>query len=332
MRTTCVYLCLLATYLLSPHPARGQGKAEASEPHYSVLEKLARDTLRNDDWKNAKWTDPGIEKEFARVIQDIARLTKNEPPKLKLPVSVSNVKFIPEKEKPIAGGRRVSLEDELIVGENLRFNRARNSIIIADGNVRIGSAQRCIIFSRGATVLGGGYGNVVISGHFIYCAHEGAAPDHPLAGRYPPSIMLSGGYLHISHSHGTICHAPQFMEAAHARGTVFWNSPNVRTSHEKNCTRLTSDKVRIFPPLANPLAEKEIVVLKGVPGNDAGKPGQATLNVGKRQYVVTEGEEVGQAVGAPVAALAGWKLSYVCVEYALFTKGKADAGFWIGNR
>lgn len=332
MKTTCARICVLVILLASPHAARGQGKKRANEPPFSVLERLARQTLLNGEWKKADWKDPGFENEFAKLTLDVGKLTKIDVEKLKLPTTLSKVKFIPEKDKQ--GARRHGLESELIIAQDVEFGPARYSIIVADGNVRIGLAQRCIIYARGAIEIAHGYGNIVIAGHYVHCSHDGnRGPDDRFAGKDPRrSFLFSGHCLDVAHARDTILHARNYLEVSHANDVVFVNSPTIRVSHKKNCTQVDDAKLNLFPPYINPLADKDIVVLKGVPRNDAGKPGQATLNVGKRQYVVTEGEEVGQAEGAPVAGMAGWKLSYVSQNYALFTKGKADAGFWIGGR
>ncbi|MSQ97207.1 MAG: hypothetical protein EXR98_22010 [Gemmataceae bacterium] len=95
MKTTCARICVLVILLASPHAARGQGKKRANEPPFSVLERLARQTLLNGEWKKADWKDPGFENEFAKLTLDVGKLTKIDVEKLKLPTTLSKVKFIP---------------------------------------------------------------------------------------------------------------------------------------------------------------------------------------------------------------------------------------------
>ena len=219
MKTAISTTLLFVLFWFGPLTGRAQEKPRQGEPAFAMLERLARECVKTGEWRNANWTDPGFDRAFDIAIREVAGIMKGQPEKLVLPVTLaSGLKA--SRANDALDGKVSKLQREFFLADNATVAFAHDSIIIADGNVRISHAQQCVIFSRGVTNISHSYGNVVISGHFIQSSHDGAhGQDDPRVGRNQAarsSFLFSGGAIAISHSKDTICHAPKMVQISHA--------------------------------------------------------------------------------------------------------------------
>jgi hypothetical protein len=233
---------------------------------------------------------------------------------VRLPVTLADVRPSNEAAHRPADGR-------LFVGENGVFGHAQRSIFLVDGNVRIGFANDCIVLARGAVEIAHGEGNVVLAGHYVHTSHDGSRQTSR-------SLLISGSILDVSHSHGTICLAPE-VSIGFATGTTYLNSPRLDVSHEKGCEKLNDVKLPIVPtPRKNPLSDK-IKITQVVRGDDSGRGAMVTWEQDGVELVIRIGREITDPRGKPIPDLAGWKLTFVAENFALFSKGREDASFYL---
>jgi len=338
------------TAVAAPSPPAEPGadrRAVRTEPStrgdvtFATMLDRIRVAAESGDWANKGWRDRDLEEGLNGLLEQAMRATGRKG--LELPVEFDLVRPA-AVDAPVGGGGR--LHNKLWVSREptASAGHAVRSIILADGNVRVSFATECVIIARGAVEVAHGQRNVILAGHYVHVSHDGnhgarprirppqLAPERPEpeqdADEEPPpgSIVLSGGSLDISHATDTICSAPQLVEIAHANGVTVVNSPNLRVSHKNDLKEVQAEDLTLAPPeAANPLANR--LKVTQVVHNDTVARRFAALDLGGAEIVVRPGAEIRDGAGKPVPGLEGWKLTFVCEQFALFSNGREDAGF-----
>lgn len=314
---------LATPYLSATSVVPIQGERPTENALDALLERI-RLVAAADEWQKPGWRDDVLESGVVKLYEQLQRAAKKDP--LTLPVGFREVR----PRKPNVEGRELPfLSNELHIAKHVVVSHAKRSILLADGNLRVSFAHDCIIIARGAVSIAHGSGNFVAAGHYVHTSHDGNAPPDGKRERPAGSLLLSGAVLDVSHAKGSICMAPQAVRISFAAEVTFMNSPNVEVSHEKNCTRLGDAKTPLASgPRKNPLAGK-FKITQLVKPNDAGQGALVVLERNGIESVVRLGAEIADGQGKTISALAGWKLSFVGEDFALFSKGHEDAGFYL---
>jgi hypothetical protein len=294
--------------------------AERAAGNMSAVFDRIRRAASTEDWRRDGWNEPAISEVLGDLVEQVSQAAGVEA--LALPARIGNV-------RPVAFEPRRGLNSSLWVGKNVRVGFAQSSVILADGNLNIDFATDCLIVARGAVEIAHGGGNVVVAGHYINVAHDGSqAGVRADAGG---SLLVSGGVIDVSHATGTVCSAPQLVRISHANGVRLINSPREKITHAQNCVRVAGAKLPLAPPAKeNPLEGK--LRLTQVVHSDEREQRFVTLMRDGVEMLVRPGREVRGGTGKPVPELAGWTLSFVCEDYALFTKDGEDAGFMVPDQ
>jgi hypothetical protein len=286
--------------------------AQADKLTFDELIGRVRQAVKSKKWQEPGWHDPVIDAGLRALVAHVNQATRQGA--VRLPVTLADVRPSNDAARGRADGRLFVMEDGDI-------GRAQRSIFLVDGNVRISFAHDCIVLARGAVEIAHGGGNVVLAGHYVHTSHDGS--------RQPSrSLLISGSILDVSHSHGTICSAPE-VSISFATGTTYLNSPRLDVSHEKGCEKLNDVKLPIVPaPGKNPLSDK-IKITQIVGGDDSGRGAMVVLEKDGVELVIRIGREITDPHGKPIPDLAGWKLTFVAENFALFSKGHQDASFYL---
>lgn len=116
----------------------------------------------------------------------------------------------------------------------LDAGRAAGSILIADGDIELTSAEDCVILATGAVKAAYTTRCLIIAGRSIRASYDEA------------SVLISGSRLSVSHSGASarppsrpaIYSAPKSVAVSHAAGVVFLNSGRLEVSHQDRCRTL----------------------------------------------------------------------------------------------
>ena len=290
--------------------------ARADKLTFDELIGRVRQAEDSKEWQKPGWNDPVIEAGLSALVARVNLATKQGG--VRLPVTLADV----QPRKDAAPG---NADGGLFVMENGTIGHAQRSIFLADGNVRIGFANDCVVLARGAVEIAHGGGNVVLAGHYVHTSHDGS--------RQPSrSLLVSGSILDVSHSNGTICSAPGVVSIGFATGTTFLNSPRLDVSHEKGCEKLNNVKLPIVPAAGKNRLSDRIKITQIVRGNDSGQGAMVVLDQDGVELVIRVGREITDQHGKRVPDLAGWKLTFVAENFALFSRAGEDASFYLKKR
>ena len=329
--------------LAAPESPPGDPVAPAANPAAPANVDTSFDALvarvrrgATDDAKLEDWQDGAIDVALAQLVSQVRDAAKNDA--FELPVELADMQDVTTEPRP----QRLR-PGTLWVSRGGTADHATRNVILADGSVEIGFATQCVIIARGAVDISHGNGNVVVAGHFVQVAHDGNrgpgarrppgfAPPGAAAPPGPPptdgSILVSGGPIVVSHATGTVCSSPRLVDVGFATGVTFLNSPNVEAGRTEACQAVQAADLALAPPeKANPLEGK----LKVTQIVSNGRQDRRFVLVDDNgvERVVRPGEPVRDAAGQPVAALAGWKLTFVGDRIAVFSNGTEDATFYI---
>ena len=189
----------------------------------AVVEGIRR-TTRSTSWQQSGLVDPGLMRSVRVILQELRRATGNAslglpfefghlPPGLgSNPEGVIHVAMNPAWFDPSAVAPAPVVLDA---------GRAFRSILIADGDIVLTSAEDCLILATGAVEVSYPTRCVVIAGRLIRASHDTA------------SVLLAGSRLSVSHSHRperppirpAIYSAPELVSVGHAAGTILLNCP-----------------------------------------------------------------------------------------------------------
>ena len=276
---------------------------------HMVLGRI-RAHAKSNEWQAENWSDPVIEKwleNAAALLRDAAGKEAGQ-----LPVKFADV-------RPVAapGGGRILRGGQLIVGQDVQVNHASKSIILADGNAEVGFAESSIIVARGVVSVAHCNNSVIVSGTFVEVAHDGNGLRDAAGG----STVLCRGRANISHCTGTLILAQEGATVSHARGATFFGLEPKTSSRDAGCKVLKLPPDFPLEPRTEDPLEKKIEVLGSV------KPKGLVFRVEGKRVVADLGQPIVDEAGAAVAALAGWRLSFVGDEVAAFSNGEVDVPF-----
>jgi hypothetical protein len=260
---------------------------------------------------------PAIEATLATLLDQVTKSTSREG--FGLPVNWA--KSLRRKDLEELGSG-----EELCITKGGSVNHARKTVFLVDGNLRINGANDCVVVARGAVEIAHGRNNIVLAGHYIDVAHDGGAEKRG-------SLLVSGSILDVTHSNASVCSAPRLVSIKIGTESTFVNSPNLEISLDKNCSKLSGVVLPLTPVEKRDPLQDKLRVTEIVPPDDDDRGAFVRLKVDGKELVVRPGDEkVWDEEGNEIAALTGWKLSYVGESYALFSNGRKDAGFYLKKK
>ena len=302
------------------------GTATAQTPFKVVQNRIIKIT-ESQDWTDQGWTDSALEGAVSKIADRLSDITGTS---VKSPVAFGDV-------SPIVPIGAANYQDKLIVGKRVSCGRVSNSIIIADEVADIAYANNCLILSRGAVRISHGGSNMVLAGRYIHVSHDGSpnrarslvgdrvGGDRAVSARAggekpeaPPSVLVSGSLLDVSHARRSICAGGKLVRIGHAYNCQFVVSPNLTpefdVSHQYNCTAV-SDKKSSLPAKTQTNSERlaKKLPITQIVGHD---------NKDSRKVVVKRGGvDTDASIGDEFSELPeGWKLVFVDHGYALLSK------------
>jgi hypothetical protein len=301
----------IAALLVSPALAVDVERNPKANPNglHMVLGRIHAHAKSNE-WQAENWSDPVIEKWLENAAVLLSEAAGKEAGKLP-------VKFADVRPVAAAGGGRFLRGGHLIVGRDVEVNHASKSIIFADGNAEIGFAESCIIVARGVVSIAHCNNSVVVSGTFIEISHDGNIPRDVAGG----STVLCRGRTDISHCAGTLVLAQEGATVSHARGTTFFGLEPKTSSRDPACKVVKTPPDFLLEPRAEDPLEKKIEALGSV------RPKGLVFRFDGKRYAADVGQAIVDESGAPVEALADWRVTFVGHEAAAFSNGEVDVPF-----
>jgi hypothetical protein len=143
----------------------------------------------------------------------------------------------------------------------------------------------------------------------------GPPPPRPVP---PASLLVSSGTVRVAHAAGTVLAAAGQVECSHATDCVLLNSPKIDIPGNDRGFELKSDKVRLGePPADHPIAAH--LKLKRAARD------LAVFWYGDRRYVAERDEPITDEAGAAVQALAGWTISLIGDDFAVWNNDSERA-------
>ena len=310
-----------------------------------VLERI-RAAEASGVWQKGGWKDPVIEAALTGLVEQMSKATGRND--LAPAVTLADVQ---PRDLTVNAG---PAQNALWVCRGGSVGFADHSIILADGSLSVGFANDCVIVARGAVDIAHGNHNVVLAGHYIHVSHDGEPLHLPNRGPGGSSLLVTGGSLDISHATGTVCSAPRFVRMGFAEAVTLVNSPNqevrgrprfarnaanaanaanapnVANAANVEIKNLKAEGLTLAPPAVNdnPLGDK-LDVTQVVSGDGSLDRRFVVINLDGVELVLRPGKETRDGAGKPIPALAGWKLTFVCDNFALFSNGNEDAGFLV---
>lgn len=301
---------------------------ERDEASFDAILARVRAAAESGEAAKPGWSDAALEKSIDALIDEVRQATKRDD--VKSPVSFAEVK----PGVPVVGGRTSGI---LLVTTECRLPFVEKSILLVDGNAQISSATDCLIVARGAVQIAHGQGNVVLAGQWINVSHDGGRRrDGAGVGA---SALLSGGGIDVAHANGTTMSAPRSVDVSHASGVTFLNCPDpdvqrhlarVMPRQEPNAAAAAHGLK--FLPRARPNPIEGRLKITQVVSRDDKKQDLVTYEHDGAELVLRPGAEPKDAAGQPLPGLEGWKLSFIEEDFALFTRGRDDAGFHVPRK
>lgn len=298
----------LETNLSAELQRRGRGILKKIE-----LDRINSRSISTDDFLAPLRTsehrafDRGTyEAKLQRLISVLSKATKDD--KLKLPVSMGQVQ---EKN----GGNQVD-QHSLFLGERYSANTAVNSIILADYDVEVVSAQNCIIVARYSVRASTCTNCIIICGRSVNAQF------------IRTSAILCGGDVTINTCQESTLSTPK-SDIVGITKLKFVNCEAVapRGGQQGQTSRFDAKDFELGkPPAVGPLAGK-IVVTFSQPNGKTKPDGFALFQVAGKpaEYVVRVGKGLNTPDGQPLPDLAGWTLKHSVEKFAVFSDGKTES-------
>lgn len=316
----------------APAPAATAGTRRLS---FEQLVERIRRAEATGDWRREGWTDPIIAQGLDLLVTEADRATPNHD--VKLPVPLAGL-------APAGGGGGVPMvQKALLVGRDISVSHASGCVLLADGNARVAFAEGCVIVARGAVYIAHGRRNVVVAGQYVHSSFDGDPGRMAGGGEVAGSLLVSGGVVDVSHAFDSVCSAPGLVRIGNAYRVAFLDSPNVKagTAGAAAAARrggapagpdmIENAKLSLAPPAAvNPL--DGVVRVTQVIYRDDPKECSAVVDADGVEVVVRPGAEVKDGRGQVVRGAQGWRLSFIGPDFALFSDGRRDAGFFVARR
>jgi hypothetical protein len=288
----------------------------------TVMDGVRR-TADSTHWQSSGLADPVLMRSLEVIVGEIRRATGD--PTWNLPVSFGAVPpglgddpggVIHVAMCPALFDRSVRYPTPVV----LEAGRAYRSILIADGDIVLTSAEDCLILATGAVQVSYPTRCFIVAGRLIEASHDTAG------------ALISGSRLSVSHSYAprrapsrsAIYSAPELVTVAHAAGVIFLNAGHLKVSHQSACRPLH------WPALdfddvnrdARPLAWKGRVA--AVRGSRRHPDGGFDLRVNgvEGPIHVEIGGPILEPGGGIVPELAGWRAYRTTSEHAMLYKGR----------
>jgi hypothetical protein len=290
----------------------------------AVLDRI-HEHAKDEAWRQGGWQDEKIEKWLDKLVGAIAKGA--DLPDLKVPVRLAELQPA-DPARPILGA------GSLLIGKDLkRVLSARNSVILADGNVELGIPQDSVIIARGAVSVMGAKNCVIVSGTYITSSHDGEPGGGGMG-----SVLVSRGWLDIRSAHGSILLAGEGLAVERSENAVFVNralpEPVDRLPRHNGSRSVKAPDVPLEPLPVHPLSGKiKLLGMIQQPANPAGlmmpvrggPVGGVVFRFGDRRYVADLNEPIVDEAGQPVEGLGNWRLTFVADRLAVFGKGESQA-------
>jgi len=275
---------------------------EKTSPFDMVMQR-AGDISAKTNWRLDGWKDIELESSLSLLMKKIQAITKNK--NITLPVSFDSV------NPSFDNGH---LKNSLVVTKLGKISHAKDSIIIADENIKVSHAQNCLIIARGAVDVSHGSQNVIIAGHYIHVSHDGNSRRKATEG-LDVSILLSGSVVDVSHAKKTIVCAPVAAKISHARDVTFINSPNLNLSRDQNSIHLIDDS-SILPDNSEKDEWIDTLTITQVVPPGSRQQALVVVNNTGSEMLMRLGDTIPQAKGKQI----GWKLVFVSNEFVMLKK------------
>ncbi len=325
-------------------PAADAGAASA--PLQAVLDRVHAHAGQ-EAWKETGFKDELIEAWLDKIVSLIS--TAGSLSKLKLPVRFADV-------KPADSEHGRAFSKALLVGKDLDLKgaRLRNSLVLADGNVNVESAESSVIIARGAVIAARTSASVIVSGIYVKIAADGQAAVRGENAK--GSLVVSRGWANVERIDETVLATKEdALVGMMMTGGIFVNATLVLGSSSVYTgeRRPKSVKVRDLPledlpdhPLSKRLAFVGIVypealdssrsarLLMAMAGRETAPPQPTGLvfRLDGKRYSAELNKPILNQAETPVSELADWKLSYLDNDLALFSSSGADVPLRIESR
>lgn len=327
MSRRCLLAALVVFFVqsaLAGGPAMSANSARELLTFDAVLEEI-RDAQQTGVWNSPDWKPSVASCYLNYLIAEVRQATERDD--LKLPIDFSNLKPAPLNRNLLSEHGRL----HVVKDANLRHPCC--SLVLADSQVSIDFAENCIIIARGAVHVRSSKNSIILAGHYVEasdCATRQPFSRHEWTAAMPltTNLIMSGDVLHVSSAERCICCGLNGLEFTWRPDTetIALNSPPFAVKH-------------FFPREDEPVEIKTIRAPR-LPFSPTLKPTRLDrklqlVDTERRCVVVRElgveyrlqsGAPVTDAKGRPFPGLEEWKLSYVGVDYALFTDGRQFAG------
>jgi len=246
------------------------------------------------------------EAKLQRLISVLSKGTKDD--KLKLPVTMGQVQ---ETNVP----KQVD-QHALFLGERYSSNTAVNSIILADYDVEVVSAQNCIIIARYSVRASSCTNCLIIAGRSV------------TAQFVRTSAILCGGDVTINTCQESTLSTPK-ADIVGITKLKFVNCEAVapRGGQQGQTSRFDAKDFELGkPPAVGPLAGKIILTFSQPNGKNKNDGFALFQCAGKpAEYVVRVGKGLTSPDGQPLPDLAGWTLRHSVEKFAVFSDGKTES-------
>jgi hypothetical protein len=325
----------LALLVVEPAATRGEIPREAlpyDDTLQMVLDRI-HEHAKDEAWRAPGWKDDKIEAWLDKLVAAIAKGT--ERPELKLPVRMADL----EPGDPV---RPLMNSCRLVLRGSQTVLIARNSLILADGNLELMSPQDSIIVARGVVKTSGARNCVIVAGSYIGTEYDGEP-----GGRGGGSLLVTRGMIDTRTAYGSTLIAGLGTNVERSEGAIFVNQPvpvelqPFQRHQEPRSVEIANLPLEPLPKV--PLAEKLILLGTVVtpppppqplaggrlplprPTSRSGNFTGAVFRFDKQRYVAEINEPIVDQAGQPVEALAGWELSFATDRVALFSREGSDA-------
>jgi len=274
-----------------------------------VLARIRGHAAKND-WQADGWSDATIETWLETTTAVLA--TASGQPNYKLPVKFADVRAVDPKNIRLAiqGGG-------LIVGSNVKITHANRHLILADGNADVSFADNCVIVARGVVSIAHCNNSLIVAGSAVEISHDG----NGIRGAGAGSMVLCRGWVDISHCQGTCVLAHEGITVSHARGATFFGPEPKTSSRDAACQVVKLPMGFPVEPRPEDPLEKKLEILGAV------KPKGIVFRFDGKRYTADLNQPIVDESGMIVAALTGWKVSFVGDELAVISNGQVDVPF-----
>ena len=284
----------------------------------SILARV-RAIAASDDWKKDGWKDPQLEALLTRLMAKVRKAT--ELKHLRLPVDFDEVHPVGNA----AGLLEMNKGRRLLVSRGGKVTSVKRGILLVDGAVDVSIAEDSIIIATLSAQVYSGNRNIVLAGMFAG-SHRDGSDDYS---KYSAgSLIVSGSVVDVNSSYGTVCAAPDLIQASSPKGVVFLNAKEKVVTFPKSCRNIHTDDLALaFRGVDNPLKDK-LAITGTVLYATRKEKILFDLPDGTGPYVGRMNAPFTRPDGTVIESLKGWRLTVAfSSSYFLFEREKQVAAF-----